>query len=341
MPVPRVAVVILNWNGKNLLEKFLPSVLNSTYQNLEVVVADNGSTDQSVQLLETSFPTVKRIIIATNKGYAAGYNEALQQVQADYYVLLNSDVEVSPSWIEPVIDLMEKDLSIAACQPKILSYNHKSSFEYAGACGGWIDWFGYPFAKGRVLDYCEQDTNQYAKPSPVFWASGASLFVRAKDFHDCDGLDADFFAHQEEIDLCWRLQLRGKKIFSCPSAVVWHVGGSTLPTGNSQKTFLNYRNNLSMLVKNLPIGKLLLVLPIRFLLDALAAYKGLFSGDPGYWWAVARAHFALMERLPNLIRKRAQQNLNKPLAGVYSGSILWQYYFKKKRRFSEIVAKES
>ena len=168
MPVPRVAVVILNWNGKNLLEKFLPSVLNSTYQNLEVVVADNGSTDQSVQLLETSFPTVKRIIIATNKGYAAGYNEALQQVQADYYVLLNSDVEVSPSWIEPVIDLMEKDLSIAACQPKILSYNHKSSFEYAGACGGWIDWFGYPFAKGRVLDYCEQDTNQYAKPSPVF-----------------------------------------------------------------------------------------------------------------------------------------------------------------------------
>ena len=340
MSAPRVAIVILNWNGKKLLEKFLPSVLRSTYSNLEIIVADNGSTDQSIQLLETKFASVRRIVLSTNSGYAAGYNKALKQVQADYYVLLNSDVEVSPNWIEPVINLMESDRSIAACQPKLLAYNNKTAFEYAGACGGWIDSLGYPFARGRVLEHCETDHHQYDKPTSIFWASGASLFVRASDFHACNGLDSDFFAHQEEIDLCWRLQLAGKKIFSCPASVVWHVGGSTLPTGNSQKTFLNYRNNLSMLIKNLPIGKLIYILPFRFLLDALAAYKGLLSGDPGYWWAVARAHFAVAGKLPQLVKKRSRQNLHSPLNGVFKGSIIWQYYFKKKRTFQEIVSSD-
>lgn len=338
MSTPRVAIVILNWNGQKLLEQFLPSVLNTSYPNCEIVVADNGSTDNSVKFIKQYYPSIRLIQLPNNLGYAGGYNQALQQVTADYYVLLNSDVEVSPNWIDPMVMLLESNKNIGACQPKLLSWKQKDHFEYAGAAGGWIDVLGYPFAKGRVLEYCEKDNNQYDKPEPIFWASGAALFIRASTFHALHGFDSFFFAHQEEIDLCWRAQLAGHKIFSCPTSVVWHVGGSTLPAGNSQKTFLNYRNNHLMLLKNLPLSQLLWVIPVRFALDAVAAWKALLSGDPGYWLAVARAHFAIMAWLVS----SKSNNLfplkrRSPLQGVFKGSLIWNYYFKGQKTFEEIV----
>lgn len=340
MPHPRVAVVILNWNGKVLLEQFLPSLGRSSYPNLELVVVDNGSTDYSVSFLQQQYPQIKTIILSENLGYAGGYNAALQQVEADYYILLNSDVEVSPGWVEPLIELMETHTNVAASQPKLLSFHHKNKFEYAGASGGWIDSLGYPFARGRVLEHCETDHGQYDKAAPIFWASGAAFCVRAKAFHEMNGFDASFFAHQEEIDLCWRLQRKGYQIYSCPQSVVWHVGGSTLPKGNSQKTFLNYRNNLWMLAKNLPVGTLCWVLPIRFALDALAAYKSLFSGDPGYWWAVAKSHFALIGKLIKGFEDTHSVYPKKnTLLGRYKGSIVFDYFIKGKKTFLEITGR--
>lgn len=340
MPHPRVAVVILNWNGKVLLEQFLPSLGRSSYPNLELVVVDNGSTDHSVSFLQQQYPQIKTIILSENLGYAGGYNAALQQVEADYYILLNSDVEVSPGWVEPLIELMETHTNVAASQPKLLSFHHKNKFEYAGASGGWIDSLGYPFARGRVLEHCETDHGQYDKAAPIFWASGAAFCVRAKAFHEMNGFDASFFAHQEEIDLCWRLQRKGYQIYSCPQSVVWHVGGSTLPKGNSQKTFLNYRNNLWMLAKNLPFGTLCWVLPIRFALDALAAYKSLFSGDPGYWWAVAKSHFALIGKLIKGFEDTQSVYPKKnTLLGRYKGSIVFDYFIKGKKTFLEITSR--
>lgn len=338
MSTPRVAIVILNWNGQKLLEQFLPSVLKTNYSNFAIIVADNGSTDDSVKFLEEHYPTIQIIRLSKNLGYAGGYNQALTQVTADYYVLLNSDVEVAPDWIEPMVTLLESDKSIGACQPKLLSWKEKDRFEYAGAAGGWIDSLGYPFAKGRVLDHCEKDTNQYDKSEPIFWASGASLFIRASTFHSLNGFDPFFFAHQEEIDLCWRAQLSGYKIYSCPASIVWHVGGSTLPAGNSQKTFLNYRNNHLMLLKNLPLPQLFWVIPVRFALDAVAAWKSLFSGDPGYWWAVAKAHFAIMAWIVNSKSNNLfPEKRRSPLQGVFKGSILWKYYIKGQKTFTEIV----
>jgi len=340
MPHPRVAVVILNWNGKVLLEQFLPSLGRSSYPNLELVVVVNGSTDHSVSFLQQQYPQIKTIILSENLGYAGGYNAALQQVEADYYILLNSDVEVSPGWVEPLIELMETHTNVAASQPKLLSFHHKNKFEYAGASGGWIDSLGYPFARGRVLEHCETDHGQYDKAAPIFWASGAAFCVRAKAFHEMNGFDASFFAHQEEIDLCWRLQRKGYQIYSCPQSVVWHVGGSTLPKGNSQKTFLNYRNNLWMLAKNLPVGTLCWVLPIRFALDALAAYKSLFSGDPGYWWAVAKSHFALIGKLIKGFEDTQSVYPKKnTLLGRYKGSIVFDYFIKGKKTFLEITGR--
>ena len=340
MSHPRVAVVILNWNGKVLLEQFLPSLGRSSYPNLELVVVDNGSTDHSVSFLQQQYPQIKTIILSENLGYAGGYNAALQQVEADYYILLNSDVEVSPGWVEPLIELMETHTNVAASQPKLLSFHHKNKFEYAGASGGWIDSLGYPFARGRVLEHCETDHGQYDKAAPIFWASGAAFCVRAKAFHEMNGFDASFFAHQEEIDLCWRLQRKGYQIYSCPQSVVWHVGGSTLPKGNSQKTFLNYRNNLWMLAKNLPVGTLCWVLPIRFALDALAAYKSLFSGDPGYWWAVAKSHFALIGKLIKGFEDTHSVYPKKnTLLGRYKGSIVFDYFIKGKKTFLEITGR--
>ena len=338
--LPKVAIVILNWNGRKFLEQFLPFVKATDYGNVELVVADNGSTDESVAFLRQAYPDIRIIQLEKNHGFAKGYNKALKQVEADYFVLLNSDVEVNPGWLQPMVELMESDRSIAACQPKILSYAKRAFFEYAGAAGGWLDKYGYPFAKGRVFDICEEDHGQYDQSEPIFWASGAAMFVRSNVFWEMKGFDEYFFAHQEEIDLCWRMQLAGYKIFSCPSSVVYHVGGGTLPRGNSLKTYLNFRNNLIMLSKNLPIGKKLWVFPVRNLLDGISAWKGLLSGDGGYFIAIVRAHAAFIKWW--FFRKRKSvfpQKRRAPLNGYLQRNMVWQHFVKKRKFFSEIVGK--
>ncbi len=338
MHFPSVAVVILNWNGKSFLEKFLPSVISATYPNLQVVVADNASSDDSLFFLRQQYPQINIIVNPANEGFAKGYNLALSKIESDYYILLNSDVEVTPGWIEPIINLMEKDKNIAACQPKLLSYHNKKEFEYAGASGGWLDRFGYPFTRGRIFDHCELDHGQYDDAIPCFWATGAAMFVRSKVYHELGGLDEYFFAHQEEIDLCWRMQLHGYKIYVEPKSVVYHVGGGTLPKGNSRKVFLNFRNNLIMLSKNLPISKAITIIPIRFALDALAAYRGLLKGDIGSWVAIAKAHFAFFKWIFFIRKKNIKiKSINYQLYGFYKGSIIWQYFIKKRYTFSEII----
>jgi len=349
-----VTIVILNWNGKKYLEQFLPSVLSTQYSNFEVIIADNGSTDDSISFLQTNFPSIRLIRFTENQGFAKGYNDALKQVESDYYVLLNSDVEVTPGWLQPQVDLLEKDINIAASQPKILANNNvttgpgfqaisqanKTMFEYAGAAGGWLDKYGYPFAKGRVFDICEEDNGQYDQSEPIFWASGAALFIRSKIFHAMKGFDEYFFAHQEEIDLCWRMQLAGYKIYSCPSAVVYHVGGGTLPRGNSLKTYLNFRNNRIMMSKNLPLSKKLWVMPARNILDGLSAWKGLLTGDGGYFIAILRAQLAFLKWWFFFQKKSVFPVTKKgKLSGLLQKNMVWQHFVRKKNRFSEIVGK--
>ncbi len=335
---PAVAIVILNWNGRSFLQKFLPAVVNSSYRNKRIVVADNASSDDSVDFLRKFYPGVSILINTSNEGFAKGYNTALKQVEAEYYVLLNSDVEVTPGWLEPVISLMETDKKIAACQPKVLSYNNKGQFEYAGAAGGWIDNYGYPFARGRVFDLCEIDHGQYDDARDCFWATGAALFVRARVYHEIGGLDEYFFAHQEEIDLCWRMQLSGYRVMVQPGSVVYHVGGGTLPAGNSYKTFLNFRNGLIMLYKNLPLDKRIGKLYIRLFLDVVAAWKGILTGDWGYFIAIARAHLHfLLWVLFHQKRSLFPRQKSSAVSGWYTGSIVWDYFIKKKKTFSEII----
>lgn len=338
MTQPSVAIVILNWNGRNFLEKFLPSVMASQYANKKIIVADNASTDDSLVFLQQQYPQVEIIKNNSNEGFAKGYNTALKQVKADYFVLLNSDVEVIPNWITPVIDLMETDPLIAACQPKILAYSDKKHFEYAGASGGWLDKFGYPFMRGRIFDVCEADNGQYDTAEQCFWASGAAFFVRASAFNEMNGFDEFFFAHQEEIDLCWRLQLAGYKIFVQPTSVVYHVGGGTLPRGNSRKTFLNFRNNLIMLAKNLSFGNAVWKIPVRVCLDIISALRGLLSGDAGYFFSIFKAHlhfagWMLWNRKHATFAIRKE---GKP-AGFYDHSVIWAHFVQRKTAFSEIV----
>lgn len=337
---PKVAIVILNFNGRNYLQQFLPSVLSSTYSNYEVIVADNASTDDSLMLIKEQFPDVKTIVLPKNYGFAKGYNEALRQVGADYYVLLNSDVEVEAAWIEPVIELMQSDERIGACQPKILMYHHKTTFEYAGAAGGWLDALGYPFARGRVFDYCEHDNGQYDAVEPVFWASGASLFVKAALFHELKGLDEYFFAHQEEIDFCWRLQLAGYRVMACPASRVYHVGGGTLPKGNEKKVFLNFRNNLIMLAKNLPTAQAFWKIFLRIMMDALSAWKSLFDGEATYFIAITQAHLGFIKWIC-FDKKKSIFPAQKGIvpAGWYGKSIVWKHFVKGKKCFNEIVGK--
>lgn len=338
MQTPSVAIVILNWNGKSFLEKFLPSVMASVYTTKEIIVADNASTDDSVAFLKQQYPQISIIQNGANLGFAKGYNVALKQVEADYYVLLNSDVEVTPNWIRPVIDLMELDASIAACQPKLLAYNNKAEFEYAGASGGWLDKFGYPFARGRVFDDCEKDLGQYDDAQPCFWASGAAFFVRSSVYREMGGLDEFFFAHQEEIDFCWRLQLAGHKVFVQPASVVYHVGGGTLPKGNSRKTFLNFRNNLIMVYKNLPLVSAVWKIPFRMMLDAASAWRGLLSGDGGYFIAICKAHVHFIGWLgSNKKQSVFPTKKGGKLYGWYNGSVVWAYFISKKKLFSEII----
>jgi GT2 family glycosyltransferase len=338
MQQPLVSVVILNWNGRKFLEQFLPSVLASTYSNKKIIVADNASTDDSIIFLQQHFPSVQIIQNYSNEGFAKGYNTALQQIESDYFVLLNSDVEVTPGWIEPIIALMETDKAIAACQPKILSYSNKHQFEYAGASGGWIDNFGYPFSRGRIFDIVEDDNGQYNDVQQCFWASGAALFIKAGIYKALGGLDEYMFAHQEEIDLCWRAQLAGYKVYVQPAAIVYHVGGGTLPHGNSRKVFLNFRNNLVMLSKNLPLATALWKIPFRICLDSLAAWKALFSGDTGYFYMIVKAHLHFMKWLI-IDKKQSVFPISKKgkVAGSYHGSVIWQHFIKKKNSFSKIV----
>lgn len=332
---PSVAIVILNWNGKNFLQQFLPSVLASTYANKRIIVADNASTDDSLSFVQETFPTVELLTHHQNLGYAGGYNFFLRQIKADYYVLLNSDVEVTEHWIEPIIDLMEAHKDIAACQPKLLNWNKKEEFEYAGASGGWLDALGYPFSRGRLFDTCEQDNGQYDDTAPIFWASGAALFIRANRYHEMNGFDEYFFAHMEEIDLCWRLQRNGYSVYVCPQSVVYHVGGGTLPKGSEQKVYLNFRNNLIMITKNLPLHEWLWKMPVRISLDAISAWKELLMGYPYYFKGVIRAHIGFMSWL---FSGRARIKAPYPsLKGWYRGSIIWKYFALGVRKFSEIV----
>jgi GT2 family glycosyltransferase len=307
------------------------------YDNVEIIVADNGSTDNSLEVLVKEFNTVTVITNPKNEGFAGGYNWALQKVQADYFVLLNSDVAVEENWINPMVDLMESNLQIGACQPKVLSYSEQHTFEYAGAAGGWIDALGYPFSRGRVFDVCEEDKGQYNEPSPIFWATGAAMMIRSKLFHDLNGFDASFFAHQEEIDLCWRMQLKGFHLFACPSAKVFHVGAGTLPRGG-RKVYLNFRNNLIMLTKNLPLSELIWKIPCRFALDAISAWEGLISGDLSFFRAIVAAHFGYFSHILSgkLIRSKSPKPM-KTLDGVYNGSLVWGYFIKNKQHFNKIV----
>ncbi|HYF31690.1 MAG TPA: glycosyltransferase family 2 protein [Chitinophagaceae bacterium] len=338
---PNVAIVILNWNGRAYLEKFLPSVIASSYPNKKIIVADNASADDSLAFISRHYPEVGLIPLPQNYGFAKGYNEALKQIKADYYVLLNSDVEVQPNWIEPVITLMEHDRSVAVCQPKILMYDNKQLFEYAGAAGGWLDHLGYPFARGRIFDFCEEDRGQYDSIEPVFWASGAAMFVRAQVYHQLNGLDEYFFAHQEEIDFCWRVQLAGYKIYACPLSVVYHVGGGTLPKGNQRKVFLNFRNNLIMLAKNLPLSQALWKIPFRFLLDFISAFKSLFEGQAVYFVAIFKAHFAFLQWMPGRRRKSVfPASKRGQLEGWYTGSVVWKHFAAGLKRFDQIVPKK-
>ncbi len=340
--MPDIAIVILNWNGLSFLQQFLPSVLAHSPAYCRVCMADNASTDQSVAYVQERFPAVEIIRLQRNLGFAKGYNEALKQVKADYYVLLNSDVEVSAGWIEPVIDLMETDKTIGACQPKILMHSDRKHFEYAGAAGGWLDYLGYPFARGRVFDVCEEDNGQYDTVENVFWASGAAMFIRSELYHQMGGLDEYFFAHQEEIDLCWRLQLSGYLIKVCPASVVYHVGGGTLPKGNERKVYLNFRNNLIMLWKNLPASQKWWKIPFRIALDALSAWKSVFSGQGIYFIAIVKAHGSFVHWLLFKKKQSVWPAARKgTLHGWFTGAIVWQYFVKRRTKFSEIVGNKN
>ena len=331
----RVAVVILNWNGKKFLEKFLPRVVKHSSADADIIVADNASEDDSIQFLREHFPHIRIIQNPVNGGFAKGYNDALAMVDSEYYVLLNSDIEVTENWIKPVIAMMDADRRIAACQPKLLGFDQRNHFEYAGAAGGFIDHYGYPFCRGRIFQQIEQDKGQYDQETEVFWATGACMFVRAEMFHRFGGFDSDFFAHMEEIDLCWRLKNAGLRIMFCPDSVVYHVGGGTLPKKSSRKTYLNFRNNLTLIFKNIPSGEILRILLTRWALDWVAAIKFLTEGDISDFWAVLKAHWYFLFHLRLQVKKR-RRIFQSPVSGIYRRNMVLEHFFRKKKKFSEL-----
>ena len=336
----KISVVILNWNGCEMLRSFLPSVLRySEAEGVEVCVADNGSTDQSVEMLRREFPSVRRILLDGNHGFADGYNLALRQVEAEYVVLLNSDVEVTGQWLQPMAAYLDAHPEVAACQPKIRSWRQKEWFEYAGAAGGFIDRYGYPFCRGRVMGVVEADRGQYDTVLPIFWATGAAMFIRLADYREAGGLDGRFFAHMEEIDLCWRFRARGRGIVCIPQSVVYHVGGATLKKENPHKTFLNFRNNLVMLYKNLPQEDLASVMRVRAVLDYVAAFSFMLKGQLPNALAVFRARRAYHSLRTSLAASR-KENLKKTTLAVIpertKNSILAQFYLHGKKFFSQL-----
>lgn len=334
----RIAVVILNYNGAEMLRRFLPSVIEYSPE-AEVIVADNASTDNSAEVMRNEFPTVRLICLDKNYGFADGYNKALQQVTAEYYILLNSDVEVTDGWLAPMLAFMDTNSDVAACQPKLLSYKEKEYFEYAGGAGGFIDRYGYPFCRGRIFDTVEKDNGQYDNITDLFWATGAALMIRSADYQSTGGLDGTFFAHMEEIDLCWRLRARGRRIVCVPGSSVYHVGGATLAKSNPRKTFLNFRNNLLMLYKNLPSQELSQVMRCRAILDYVAAAKFLLSGNIADCRAIfaARREFARIK--VSYASARAENMAKCVLHSIperVGFSILWQYYAKGRKLFSDL-----
>ncbi|MBR4930185.1 MAG: glycosyltransferase family 2 protein [Bacteroidaceae bacterium] len=339
----RVAVVILNWNGEKMLREFLPDVVRHS-TGAGIVVADNASTDGSLQMLEREFPTVRRIVLDRNHGFAQGYHLALEQVDAEFYLLLNNDVQVGADWLSPLLEYMDKNPHVAACQPKLLCHWDRTRFEYAGASGGYIDAWGYPYCRGRVMGTVEEDKGQYDEPASLLWATGAALMIRREAYWQAGGLDGRFFAHQEEIDLCWRLRSRGYGIACVPQSRVWHVGGGTLPKDSPHKTYLNFRNNLLLLYKNLPSERLETVMRVRFWLDALASVQFLLTGKWGSFLAVWRGRRDFFRMRPQFVADR-ERNLKaavlSPVPEQTAVSILWQYYARGKKTFKEIHPTEN
>lgn len=334
----QTAIVILNYNGIDFLAKFLPILIENTAE-AQIIIADNASTDDSVNFLNTNFPEIRIIKLFKNFGFAEGYNHALKQVDTRYYVLLNSDVEVTKNWLPPLINQLENQ-SVAACQPKILSFSNKEYFEYAGAAGGFIDYFGYPFCRGRIISNVEKDNGQYDDAKNIFWATGACLAIKADLFHAVAGFDGDFFAHMEEIDLCWRLQNAGYDIIYTSESKVYHVGGGTLPKSNSFKSFLNFRNGLFMVYKNFPKKNFYLRIFLRMILDGLAGLSYFIKGNFADFEAVFKAHMAFYKNLGKLNAKRknlqTNQQVKSKLATEYSKSIIWEFLKNSKLKFSDL-----
>ncbi len=344
MSKAKVAVVILNWNGEGYLKQFMPSVSEySVGERYEVWVADNGSTDLSIQFLKQNYPQVKLLLLDKNYGFTGGYNRALKQIEAEYYVLLNSDIEVTPNWISPIIAKMDADSTIVAAMPKLLAYNDKDTFEYAGAAGGFIDKYGFPFCRGRILSEIEKDCGQYNVDSEIFWATGACFFVRSSIYHSVGCLDEQFFAHMEEIDLCWRMKNRGYRVMYYPESVVYHVGGGTLPNNNPRKLYLNYRNSLLLLYKNLPQNRLASTMFARLILDGISAVMYIMQGKISFFAAVIKAHISFYIMLGDFTKKRIE---NKSLRTVfyhnemYYKSIVYAFFVKKLRVFSSLIFKQ-
>ena len=338
----KLAIVILNWNGAEMLRRYLPTVLRYSRDEAKVIVADNASTDDSLKLLRSEFPECELIVLERNWGFAEGYNKALEQLRGayEYYLLLNSDIEVTHHWLTPLLELMDAHADIAACQPKLLSISNRDAFEYAGASGGYLDRLGYPFCRGRVFDTVENDNGQYDTQTDVLWATGAALMVRAQDYWDAGGLDGRFFAHCEEIDLCWRLRIRGRRVVCLPDSYVYHVGGGTLPKSNPMKTFLNFRNNLTMLYKCLPDGELRGVMRWRWLLDYLAAWEMLLlKHNLGDFRAVYRARYAFRRWRHDFDDDRRAIQASRQLTSIPERrpfSLLWQYYVKGRKTFGQL-----
>jgi GT2 family glycosyltransferase len=329
-----ISVIILNWNGSAMLRKYLPSVVACT-PDAEIIVADNGSTDDSLTLLAEQFPTVRVIILDKNYGFAEGYNRAIAAVDSEYVVLLNSDVEVTPHWLAPLAEYMRANPDVAACQPKLLSYTDKHAFEYAGAAGGYLDCFGYPFCRGRIFSTVETDSGQYDTNADIHWATGACLMVRRKVYVDCGGLDSRFFAHNEEIDLCWRIRLYGHRIVCVTQSAVYHLGGGTLPQGNPRKTFLNFRNNLLLLYKNMPSKELAHAMRVRLFLDYVAAFKFLLCGGWGDFRAVVKARREYRRMRREFARDR-ERNLEMTVVSQNAARpfLLWEYYVRGRKYFN-------
>lgn len=337
MKEPSVAIVILNWNGQNFLEQFLPSVFNSPYPNLQIIVGDNDSTDHSLAYLRDNFPLVKVIRNEQNFGFAEGYNRVLAQVEADYFVLLNSDVEVTSGWIKPIIDLMESDDKIAIAQPKIKAMLNRNHFEYAGAAGCFIDKHAYPFCRGRIFNAVEEDIGQYDDDMEIFWAAGCALFIKSAIWKRVNGLDENFFAHMEEIDLCWRVKNLGYKVMYCGKSTIYHVGGGTLNAESPFKTYLNFRNNHYLIKKNIKPTRANFLIPIRFCLDLLALIKFLFEGKFKNAMAISKAHRHVVKALLSkkiVYNKDVSENPN--LTGMYKNSIIVDFFILGNKKFKNL-----